>query len=77
MNVGTYTEWHYSQVHSEVPKAQFRLCGSLTLEEGYDLEQLHEEQNFQFLVDGGVKIGYAKRYIRDIPKWVKQLNVLS
>lgn len=72
VNVGAYTDWHYSQVNSEIPKTQFKLCGTRTLEEGYDLEQLHEEQNFQFLVDGGVKIGYAKRYIRDIPKWAKQ-----
>lgn len=71
VNVGAYTDWHHSQVNSEIPKAQFRLCGTLTLDEGYDLEQLYKEQGFQFLVDGGVKIGYAKRYIRDIPKWAK------
>ncbi|KAH6646818.1 hypothetical protein BKA67DRAFT_663200 [Truncatella angustata] len=72
VNVSKYTSWHYSQVDDEVLKAQFRRCGTLTLEEGYDLEQLHEEQNFQFLVDGGVKVGVAKRFIRDIPKWAKE-----
>ncbi|KAI0162831.1 hypothetical protein BJ166DRAFT_279643 [Pestalotiopsis sp. NC0098] len=69
VNVGIYSDWHGSHVDDPVLKQQFKLCGSLTLAEGYDLEQLWEEPNFQFLVDGGVKVGLAKRFIRDIKRW--------
>jgi hypothetical protein len=45
------------------------------LNEGLDLEQLHEEQDIQFWLDQGVKRGIAKRFVRDIKAWIKEYDV--
>ncbi|KAI1839960.1 hypothetical protein JX266_013829 [Neoarthrinium moseri] len=69
-----YRDYQRSQVGTEALKDEFSKAWDLTLEHGYDLEQLYEEQNYQFLVDGGIKIGIAKRFVRDIKTWARKHN---
>jgi hypothetical protein len=36
-----------------------------------DLEQLHEDQDSDFLIQGGVKRGVARRFVSDIGTWTE------
>jgi hypothetical protein len=55
-----YRDFQCCQTHNEDLKSEFRKAWDLALEHGHDFEQLYEEQNHQFLVNGGVKTGVAK-----------------
>jgi hypothetical protein len=41
------------------------------LENGLDLEQVFQDQDPEFLIGKGVKIGIARRFIQDIQRWVE------
>lgn len=44
----------------------------MTLEYCLDLSQLYEDQNPDFFVQHDMKLGAARRFVRDISLWVKQ-----
>ena len=58
--VAAYTQWQQSNVVNEAQKIEYQNACDITLLEMLDLEQLHEDQNSDFLIQGGVKRGVAR-----------------
>ena len=44
----------------------------MALQHGLDLQQIHDDQDPDFFILRGIKIGVARRFIRDIEYWVQQ-----
>jgi hypothetical protein len=44
----------------------------VALENALDLDLIHEENDPNFFEQQGVKRGTAKRFVRDIERWVKR-----
>nr|CEG03953.1 unnamed protein product [Fusarium acuminatum CS5907] len=61
VNVNKYCIWHCSKNANTVWKMEYKKACDLTLAEGLDLEQIRLDQDAQFFIDKGVKIGIAKR----------------
>ncbi|KAJ5009694.1 hypothetical protein K4K57_008395 [Colletotrichum sp. SAR 10_99] len=72
-----YCEWQCSQVQCETLKQEFRKAFEVALGDGFDLEQIHEDQSPDFFVERGIKIGVARRFVRDIGKWAEQFGSMS
>jgi hypothetical protein len=70
--VRKYSKWQQSNVNDDQLKLEFQKACDVTLADGLDLEQLHEDQDFDFFIDKGVKRGIARRFVRDIDQWVKR-----
>jgi hypothetical protein len=70
--VRKYSKWQQSNVNDNELKLEFQKAYSVTLADGLDLEQPHEDQDFDFFIDKGVKRGIARRFVRDIDRWVKR-----
>jgi hypothetical protein len=64
-----YTIWQQSKVRDPLLKAEFGKARDAALKVGFDLEQIHEKQNFDFFVQAGVMLGVAERFPRDILLW--------
>ncbi|KAJ3548582.1 hypothetical protein NM208_g934 [Fusarium decemcellulare] len=60
VNVTEYCGWHCSKVSNGVWKQEFQKACRLTLEEGFDLEQIRLDQDGDF-IGKGVKVGIARR----------------
>lgn len=67
--VKEYSAWQETNVMDEGLKAQFQLACDVTLTNGLDLEQIHEDQNPDFFIGKGVAVGIARRFVGDIIKW--------
>jgi hypothetical protein len=63
--VREYSDWQQLQVRDESLKSEFQKAGDAVLAEGLDLEQLHTDQDAEFLIQKGVKRGIARRFIGD------------
>jgi hypothetical protein len=75
-NVQQYCEWQQSKVKNPSLKAAFQKATDFVIEKGLDLELLHEDQNPQFLIEeGGIPLGVARRYYRDIKPFAKRRKV--
>jgi uncharacterized protein YpbB len=48
-----YSDWQQSQVNDETLKAEFQKAYELALTDGFDLEQIHEDQNLSFFIESG------------------------
>jgi hypothetical protein len=70
--VKTYSKWQQSNVDNNELKLEFQKACDVTLADGLDLEQLHEDQDFDFFIGKGVKRGIARRFVRNIDRWVKK-----
>jgi hypothetical protein len=70
--VDEYKAWQQSQVKYEIQKVEFQKACDAALEEGLDLEQIHEDQDYKFFIDKGVKRGIARRFVDDIENWAKR-----
>lgn len=70
--VDEYTEWQLSRVQNQTFRDNIRRAREVTLEYCLDLSQIHEDQNPEFFVQHEVKLGAARRFVRDIHLWVKQ-----
>jgi hypothetical protein len=70
--VKNYSEWQQLQVLDASLKDEVRKACSAVLEEGLDLEQVHEDQDSNFLIEKGVKRGIARRFVSDIETWAKR-----
>ncbi|KZL85758.1 hypothetical protein CI238_10898 [Colletotrichum incanum] len=72
-----YCDWQCSQVQCETLKQEFQRAFDVALGDGFDLEQIHEDQNSEFFIEQGIKIGVAKRFVRDIRTWAEQFSSMS
>ncbi|EMD96376.1 hypothetical protein COCC4DRAFT_155192 [Bipolaris maydis ATCC 48331] len=69
--VVAYSRWQQSNVADEAQKMEYQKACDITLQEMLDLEQLHEDQDYDFFIQNGVKRGVARRYVSDIGRWVE------
>ncbi|KAK2810293.1 hypothetical protein FQN50_003024 [Emmonsiellopsis sp. PD_5] len=70
--VEEYARWQLSRVSSEVFKQHVRKACDVALENCLDLQQIYEDNDPDFFVNHGVKTGVARRFVRDVSRWVKQ-----
>ncbi|PSN61087.1 hypothetical protein BS50DRAFT_505256 [Corynespora cassiicola Philippines] len=75
--VKEYSHWQQSQVDDEFLKIEYQKASGIALADGFDLEQIHENQDPKHFSDQGVKIGIARRFVSDIKRWVKQYECSS
>lgn len=57
-------------------KTVFRQVYDVMLENGLDLEQVYKDQDPNFFIEKGIKIGIARRFVEDIGKWVKNVKAM-
>ncbi|KAI4940893.1 hypothetical protein J4E91_011150 [Alternaria rosae] len=69
--VAAYSRWQQSNVADKAQKIEYQKACDLTLLEMLDLEQLHEDQDYNFFIQNGVKRGVARRYVSDIGRWAE------
>ncbi|KAJ5993437.1 hypothetical protein N7451_009161 [Penicillium sp. IBT 35674x] len=72
--VEKYTEWLVSTVERDTLKAAFRQTCDVMLENGLDLEQVYKDQDPNFFIERGIKIGIARRFVENIAEWVKKVK---
>ncbi|EXL39110.1 hypothetical protein FOCG_18273 [Fusarium oxysporum f. sp. radicis-lycopersici 26381] len=77
VNVNKYCIWHCSKNANTVWKMEYKKACDLTLAEGLDLEQIRLDQDAQFFIDKGVKIGIAKRWVSDVEVWFRDMETLE
>jgi hypothetical protein len=70
--VEEYSDWQQSRVRREDQKVNIQNMCDMALEHRLDLQQLHNDQDLDFFISRGIKIGVARRFIRDIKYWVQQ-----
>lgn len=70
--VEEYTEWQQSRVSNETFRDNIIKARDVTIENCLDLMQVYEDQDPGFFVKHGVKLGAARRFVRDIGLWVKR-----
>lgn len=67
--VRDYCKWLESRATDEEYKADFRKVCQVTLENHLDLELILEDPDAGFFVQRGIRIGTARRFLRDINEW--------
>jgi hypothetical protein len=72
--VKEYGEWQVSQVTDDTLKTAFRQVCDVMLENGLDLEQVYKDQDPEFFIGKGIKMGIARRFVEDIQRWVKDVK---
>lgn len=72
--VAEYSDWQQSRVSSEVLKDDIRKARDLVLANGLDLKQIHGDQDPDFFIKQGVKVGVARRFVCEIIEWVNGLK---
>ena len=70
--VEEYTEWQQSRVSNETFRENINKARDMTLENCLDLIQIYKDQDLGFFVKYSVKVGAARRFVRDIGFWVKR-----
>ena len=70
--VEEYSDWQQSRVMRETQRDDIRNMCDMALEHGFDLQQLYDDQDPDFFISRGIKLGVARRFIRDIKYWVEQ-----
>ncbi|OQD93549.1 hypothetical protein PENVUL_c178G05925, partial [Penicillium vulpinum] len=61
--VKEYGEWQVSNVTDDTLKAAFREICDMMIDNGLDLEQVYKDQDPEFFIGRGIKIGIARRGI--------------
>lgn len=72
--VAEYSDWQQSRVSSEALKDDIRKARDLVLANGLDLKQIHGDQDPDFFIKQGVKVGVARRFVCEITEWVNSLK---
>jgi hypothetical protein len=67
-----YYEWQYSKVRSHNQKQQYKLGRDPTLDRGFDVELIYEDNDAQFYIDWGVLEGVARRFVRSVEVFLDQ-----
>ncbi|KAI9036760.1 uncharacterized protein KD926_001338 [Aspergillus affinis] len=75
--VEEYTEWQQSRVSNETFRENITKAHDVTIENCLDLMQIYEGQDPGFFVKHGVKVGAARRFVRDIGLWVKRRKEMA
>jgi hypothetical protein len=70
--VERYSDWQQSRVRREDQKKEIQRVCDVVLHHGLDLHQVFHDQNPGLFTDKGIKIGIARRFIRDIGYWIQQ-----
>ncbi|XHF99663.1 hypothetical protein AWENTII_003192 [Aspergillus wentii] len=68
--VEEYTAWQISRVSRETFKEQIVNAGNVALENCLDLKQIDKDQDSEFFVKRGVKVGAARRFVSEIRHWL-------
>ncbi|OQD90179.1 hypothetical protein PENVUL_c308G06436, partial [Penicillium vulpinum] len=58
--VKEYGEWQVSNVTDDTLKAAFREICDMMIDNGLDLEQVYKDQDPEFFIGRGIKIGIAR-----------------
>jgi hypothetical protein len=74
--VEAYCEWHCSKVRRQDQKQHYELARDLTLERGFDLDLIYEDNDAQFYIERGVLEGIARRFVRDVKDFLDQYDAL-
>ena len=75
VNVQDYCDWLKSRVKKESHKEEYQEAADFLLEKAFDIDLVYEDQNPTFLIgQGEVEEGIARRFVKDIPLWVKLCN---
>lgn len=74
--VKAYREWHCSKVRSRDQKQQYEVACDLTMDRGFDLELLHEDNDAEFYIEQGVLEGVARRWVRDVKAFLDEYDAL-
>ena len=64
--VEEYTAWQKSRVRRVIFKEQIAKAGEVALENCLDLKQIDKDQDPEFFVKRGVKVGAARRFVSEI-----------
>jgi hypothetical protein len=64
--VEEYSEWQQSQVSNETFRENITRAPNVTVEDCFDLMQICEDQDSSFFVKHGVKVGAARRFVREL-----------
>lgn len=64
--VEEYTAWQKSRVSRTAFKEEIAKAGNVALENCLDLKQIDKDQDFEFFVKEGVKVGAARRFVSEI-----------
>lgn len=70
--VEDYTKWQQSRVGNETFRDDIKKACDVALANCLDLMQIYEDQDPGFFVTEGVKVGVARRFVRDIGHWVNR-----
>ena len=73
--VEEYTAWQLSRVSTESFRENVRKARDVTLENCLDLKQIYYDQDPNFFIGQGVKIGVARRFVSEISDWVKEYEL--
>ncbi|KIW35889.1 uncharacterized protein PV06_11792 [Exophiala oligosperma] len=76
VNLQDYCDWLKSRVKNESYKHEYQKAADFLLEKAFDLDLVYEDQNPGFLVEQGeIEEGIARRFVKDIPLWVKRCRL--
>lgn len=70
-----YSDWQQSRVSSDTLKHDIRKAQDLVLANGLDLKQIYVDQDLDFFIKQGVKVGVACRFVCEITEWVSSLKL--
>jgi hypothetical protein len=71
--VKDYCAWQQSQVEDPILKEAYEIAYNVMMDDGMDLELIHQDPNPEFLIKGGVKRGPALHIVGDIEPWAKRM----
>lgn len=69
-----YGEWQAPNVTDDTFRAAFRQVCDVVLENGFNIEQVYEDQDQGFFIGQGIKVGIARRFVKDIWGWVENVK---
>lgn len=61
-------------VGNDTLETAFRHVCDVMLEHSLDFDQVYKDQDPNFFIEKGIKIGVARRFVEDIRKWVKTVK---
>ncbi|KAH7108613.1 hypothetical protein B0J13DRAFT_591350 [Dactylonectria estremocensis] len=73
---GVYCQWHCAQINDPNWRAGFREACRITMDTCLDLRHVYADQNVDFYVAQGIKIGIARSSVGDIRSWADEVEVL-
>jgi hypothetical protein len=75
--VEDYCAWQQSKVKKPALKVEYQKACDVIIEDGMDLELIHQDPNPDFLIKKGIKRGIAQRVVGDIDYWAKRFKKID